>query len=107
VSQRGARGEIVAARAGDGDLFVLRVSFRFHGTLDVRRPGGRAKGRGSLAAESGGLKHFGRPPTTSVAKALGGVVTGGLPAWTQAFHYPQNLWITLWIQRSGTIRFPA
>ena len=34
MTQRGARLEDVAARAGHVDLFVVRVGGRFHGTLD-------------------------------------------------------------------------
>src|SRR5262245_13170002 len=58
VAQRGTRVEGIAAGAGDGDLFVIGVNRRFHGTLAVEVAGSRsrngaapAKGRGTIAAK--------------------------------------------------------
>jgi hypothetical protein len=86
VTEGRARLERVPARAGDGDLFVLRVDSGFHGGLTLSQktypvsgvPGAQIKGRASLAA---------------VARALKRLERGRL---SRKGHYPQKLWTTLW-----------
>ena len=109
MTQRRTRLEAVTARAGDGDLFVLGMDRRFHGTLDcVEGPRGpRRKRRGSLVTEGGPCKHFGATGPAFAVTAVSGDIEAGIPAWTQAFPYPQKLWISLWIQVSGQAGFTA
>lgn len=86
VAQRRTRWKRVAAAAGHGNVFVLRMNAGFHGVAGLEP--GSEKGARSVAAPFRARK---------LTNRIGQDAFHRDPSESWRFGYPQNLWITLWM----------